>query len=259
MFGAQRLKFIKDIVYEKKHIDVASLSKMLSVSEVTIRRDLDKLEQEGYIIKSHGGAMLNETIVSPDTDEAGSRYFSYELSDRHKLIGEIAACHVKDGDAVFVGCGNECYHLAVALKEKHNLIIVTNDLNIAELFISQNDIKVIVTGGILSKEKMLFTGEIVLQVLNGIFVQKAFISVDGIHLKHGYTIGEYEQQSIYNHLLHHAGQLFVLADSDKFNKISFSKIGDIDFTEYIITDVNIPMEFKEYYFNNSIKLYTAIG
>ncbi|KJS50567.1 DeoR/GlpR family DNA-binding transcription regulator [Desulfosporosinus sp. BICA1-9] len=255
MFGAARLKKIKDIIYEKKQVNVSTLSSMLSVTEVTIRSDIKKLELEGFIIKTHGGATLNEKLYLEIQEERLPRGTEY---DRNKeIIGEIAAHIVKEHEAIFLGEGSTCYFIAKALKNKRNITVVTNNLNIANVLAENSSINLILTGGNLVGDTMSLTGEIIQRALKGIFVDKAFISVNGVHITNGFTVSNIEQLNVFRTISNIAKELIVAADCTKFGKTTFAQLGSLLIAKKIITNEDIPNEYKAYFFEEGIQIFTS--
>ena len=103
MFGPERIRLIKGILLDKKHINVSDLSAMLNVSEVTVRRDLEKLENEGFLTRTHGGAIINEA-----TSNDGNEYAEFEddpLYEQRIEISEIAAHMIDDNDVILLSPG----------------------------------------------------------------------------------------------------------------------------------------------------------
>jgi len=253
MFAIERLNKIKEILYKEKRVDVVDLSERFSVTEVTIRRDLDKLEQAGFIVKTYGGAVLKEEVESsasvwmePD-DEA---------AEEKRMIGKIAAELVENGDAIFLGPGRTCREIARHLKGKR-VTVVTNDIAVGFYLKDVNGIKVIVTGGDLVPASSALTGGLVLQGLKDIFVNKAFISVRGVHLDLGFTLDSHDDVIIAQEVQKIAGQFIVVADYTKFGRVGFIRLGDLSIAGAVVTNKQIPAEYKKHFFENEIKLFTA--
>ena len=123
MFAAARQERIKELLLKHKQFDVVSLAAMLGVTEVTIRRDPDKLEQEGFIIKTHGGAILKEVSSPPNQAE--------RVPPEIIEIGEATALLVNNNEAIFLGGGLTCTQVATNLQTKQRLTVMTNDLKVA--------------------------------------------------------------------------------------------------------------------------------
>lgn len=259
MFGAARLQRIKDIISEKKQVDVSTLSSMLSVTEVTIRRDLEKLEEEGFITKTHGGAILNEMPSGSITSNNTSTILPSDVvyDDSKKLIGEIAAYHIKENESIFLGGGTTCHCVALALRDKKRINVVTNNMNAAYALAGNSSINVILTGGNLLSDTMALTGEIVLKSLEDIFIDKAIISVSGVHLDHGFTLSNLMELNVYKAIVNISKELVIVADHTKFNKVSFSKLGNLSIAKKVITNENVPDEYKAYFFQRGIQIFTS--
>ena len=259
MFGAYRLEVIREILNEKKYIDVISLSEILGVSEVTVRRDLNKLEEQGFIVRSHGGAYLKENGALPESlPECAPESSSQGKPIRFQAIGEIAATHVPDGSTIFIGAGAECQAMARHLTEKKELTVVTNDLNVCSILAGTESVQLILAGGFYDPKRNLTGGDMVLQVFHNIFVQKAFVSVDGAHLTRGYTTSDYYNQSLMQHLSRFSDELYLLFSSEKVAATAPYRIGDLSFAPNVITDANLDKAYQEYFYQNNIKLFMSL-
>lgn len=252
MFAIERLHKIKEILYKEKRVDVFELSELFSVTEVTIRRDLDKLEQEGFLIKTYGGAILNEDISSkllvPEPDDSND--------EEKRMIGKIASSLIENDEAVFLSSGDICLEIARNIKTK-KITVVTNDLLVAFELKDCTGIKVIVTGGDLIHSTSTLVGGFALQSLNGIYINKAFIDVKGVNFNSGYTINSYEEVMVIQGVKKISSEIIVVADYTKFNCTAFARLGDLQLAKRVITNKKVPDEFKKYYFEHNIKLYTA--
>lgn len=255
MFAIERLNKIKELLYKDKRVDVVELSELFSVTEVTIRRDLDKLENAGFLVKIYGGAVLKETIVQQP------RYSDADNEDdatyqEKQMIGKIASEMIENGDAIFLSPGRTCLEIARCLRDKR-VTIVTNDMMIGIALKDTIGIKVILTGGDLIPSTTTMVGGFALQSLDGIFINKAFIGVKGAHLDSGYTLDSYEEVMIIQEVKKISSQLIVVADYTKFNRTGFAKLGDLTTAKTVITNKQVPSEYKKYYFESAIKLFTA--
>jgi DeoR/GlpR family transcriptional regulator of sugar metabolism len=258
MFGIERLQKIREIIREKKSIDVPTLSKELSVSDVTIRRDLDKLEKEGFIIKTYGGAILKENLeIDTGTANQGKNPEEEEQISEKKKLGKIAASMVEDNDVIYLGNGTTCLEIARNLKNKKRVIIVTNDIFIAAELHDKGNIKVILTGGELIPYSGMLVGNFALKTLKDVLIEKAFISVQGIDLSVGYTVNTEDEVSIYKDLRNISKEVIVVADYKKFGKIGLTKLDDLANIKTVITNKKIPDDYKRFYFDHYIKLYTT--
>lgn len=257
MFAAERLERIKSIMLQRKVVNISTLTEILKVSDVTVRKDLDKLEKDQFLRKTHGGAVLieNQDLELGEQDPS-------ELTIDHRVlkeqIAEIALTMVDEGDSIFVGGGTTCYLLCKKLKEAKNITIVSNNISglneAAPYFPNQY----IVGGQMLYKNGFISTGGAKsLSYLEGIFVNKAFISVDGVALDVGYTTNEITQLDIFQQVHKIARQIIVMADYTKFNQFGIHRIASIEFADCVITNEKVDNKFKESLFKKNIKLLTS--
>jgi len=253
LFLAQRLERIKQLLYEHKTIDVTSLSKSLDVSEVTIRKDLDRLEKMGFLKKYRGGAILEEDQLG------GLNEHEIEDLDLKEECVEPAVQMVEENDKIFISSGSTCGIFARRLRVRvlSNINVITNSFDVAhELFGHVRSIYFL-GGEVHQKDSSLysvinFEGDI----LKSLYVNKAFISVDGVDLKAGYTVNDMGVVSLYRQIKSVASKIIILADSMKFDKIGMHHIADLSFAHYIATDKRIHDHYKVYFFEKNVKLLT---
>lgn len=252
MFAIERQNRIKEILFKEKRVDVFELSELFSVTEVTIRRDLDKLEQEGFLIKTYGGAVLNEEGVQKPSMSASDDNHHEEK----KMIGKIASQMIEAGEAVYLSPGTTCLEIARNIKDKR-VTVVTNDLLIAYELKDSVGIKVIVTGGDLIQSSSTLVGGFALQALNGIYINKAFIGVKGVNFDSGYTVDSYEEVMVIQEVKKISNEIIAVADYTKFNRTAFARLGDLNMAKKVITNKQVPNEYKKHFFEHAIKLYTT--
>jgi DeoR family fructose operon transcriptional repressor len=254
MFAIERLNKIKELLFQHRRVDVFDLSERFSVTEATIRRDLDKLEQAGVLTKIYGGAVLKEdlsltpTPFAPDPED--------KTIEEKRMIGKIAAQMVEPGEAVFLSPGTTCMEIARNLKEKRTTV-VTNDMAIAFELKDSVAAKVILTGGDLYQGSTKLVGGFATRTFDGIFIHKAFIGVKGVNFDSGYTLGSNEEAMVIQAVRNISSELIVVADYTKFQLTGFAKLGDLAMAKKVITNKQVPADFKRYYFEQAVKLYTT--
>lgn len=256
MFATERIRKIKRMLIEYKKVDVSNLSNLLSVSEVTIRKDLERLESDGFIQRIHGGAILCDDGKSENVYESHTDIPEIE---HKKMIGLIAAQIVNNNEAIFIGPGTTCLHVAKNLKEKRNLNIITNNVSAAIELSNIPDIKVVLTGGDIKQQEYTYslTGSAVIQALKNIYVDRAFIGVNGISFKRGYTLHDSDDSMIASEICKNANEFIVVADNTKFNKISFSQLGNLNMAKKVISDELVPEDYIKFYFENNVQIFTT--
>ncbi len=252
-----RLKNIKDILLEHKHIDVNSLSKMLSVSSVTIRNDLNELEKSGVLYRLHGKVVLQSELPNKSSDKCIASGFECEFSKEQVYIGELAKTLVSPREWIFLGCGFTCAAVAYALRDIE-INVLTNNLLVAAILSKNPATQVILTGGYLSGPSRSFlSGEILEEALQGINVSKAFVGASGVDFQFGFSISNLVERRIFQKIRPISHEFIVVADSTKFGKTSFMSIGDLESADCVISDPGIPQEYIDYFKNHDIEIYTS--
>lgn len=252
MFAAQRHEVIKELLIKNKTIDIASLASILDVSDVTVRKDLDKLEMEGFLSKTHGGAVLLEK------DEVDPPKISIERYTEKSKIAQLAATMLGDTGSIFVGQGTTCYTMSPHIKNRPMLSVVTNNFGVAsEIMGSLKNIYFI--GGELSDIGGIpFTsGARSFEYLEGIFVHTAFISVTGVDLMAGLTCDNIHEANVLKEIMKISKTVVVLADHTKFNHIGIYNIAPLSSVSCVVTDRCSDEEYRVALYKKNIKLLTV--
>lgn len=257
MFAPERLRLIKGILLDKKHINVSDLSTILNVSEVTVRRDLEKLEKEGFLTRTHGGAILND--YDPSEDDVRTPPDSDPYYERRAEISGIAAHMIEDNEVILLGQGPTNLHIAKKILGKRNLTVLTNDLHIASELAANTGIKVILPGGDLDPAAMVLTGKLTEENIRSFYVSKAFIEVEGVSMQRGYTVQSMDRASLVREMLGITKERIIVCPDICFDNIAFSRIGPLTAANKVITNPSVPDGYKNYYFENSIQLFTAFN
>jgi len=231
------------IVSENKKIEVNELAKQLNVSKVTIRKDLDKLEQRGIIHRQHGFALIN------NKDDV-----NYRLSKNYDLkrkIARAAAQQVMDGETVMIESGSTCALLAEELAfNKSDLTIITNSCFIASYVRKSETVKVVLLGGDYQKESQVNVGPLLNQSAKNFFVNKLFIGIDGFDINRGFTGSDMARCDAARSLAQSAEKTIILTDSSKFmnrgiiSEFSFNEITEVYTDEGVSQDHQIFLREK---------------
>ena len=237
-----RKKRIMEELSVKGKVDILDLVKLLDVSAMTIRRDLDELEKQKKLIRTHGGAAIPEAIIAEQS-------YIQKISEAHPQkmeIAEIAIGLVKDGMTVFLDSGTTNFEIAKRLKRRENLTIVTNDIKIAaELMDSK--VVVIMLGGKIQNGVGAVFGSYAENMLKEIHVDILFLGAHAVHPTLGITSATLEKASIKRMMINSSEVVYLVVDAQKFGKKAFAKIASIDSVTAIITDQTLPAEVEEIY------------
>ena len=214
------------------NVRVSDLSEMLSTSEVTIRSDLAELENSGILQRVHGGAI--QTVRNYYALNASERL--EERKNEKLQMAALVAKLVRDGDNIIMKSGSTCYYIALELRQKKNLRVITNSIQVSEIFAEDRDIEVILLGGLLNYQYMFTYGDDTANQLNKYQVDKTILSADGIDIKNGITTYHHEVADLCNQMLTRASLAIVAADHSKIGHTAFSQVSDLQAIDYLVTD-----------------------
>lgn len=238
-----RRKEILSIITEKGEVFVPDLSKRFSVSEVTIRNDLDQLERKNMLIRAHGGALKHESSgVALDQRLSDKSRINFQEKMR---IGAMAASLVKESDTIIVDSGSTTAELVRNLPDYEDLTVITNALNIANQLISRPSINMIMPGGYLRKNSLSLVGPLAEKSLRNFNVDKVFLGVDGFDSRQGIFTPNVEEARLNEIMIEISKEVILLADSSKFKRRSFAFICSLEQIDKVITDVNLPVDDKK--------------
>lgn len=258
MFAEQRIEKIRSILLEKKSVQITELAVLLNVSEVTIRRDISKLEKENSVIKTHGGIMLSESSeIQKDKSFhiKNSDISNFVLKDR---ITDLASTLIEENDSIFLGEGTTCYMLSKKLKGFNNITVVTNNLSASLQMAPYVKNIYLISGELNHNGANLYTGgPKVASHLSTIFVNKAFISSNGFDINVGFTIHELSQLNILSYLPNFASKTICMIDSSKFGFLSVHQLAPVEFVDTIITDKDIDPKDKEILTKKNVRLIVS--
>ena len=230
---------------------VAELAEKYEVTEETIRRDLEKLEADGYAKKTYGGAVRNDNTASEipytlrkQTNVTGKKY-----------IAEIIGSLIEDGDSLLLDSSTTAIFAVKSIFSKRNLTIITNSVEILLDLPSGNDWNVISTGGQYRSEAMAFYGSAAEEIVSKYHADYAILSCKGLDMEKGITDTREPFAQLKKTFLSSAKTVILAVDNTKFDKISFVKLGTLDGVDVVVTDVEPDEKWKKFFENKGIKLY----
>ncbi|MFJ7972589.1 DeoR/GlpR family DNA-binding transcription regulator [Psychrobacillus sp. NPDC096389] len=242
MTPVSRKKLILEELTQKGKVEILELVDLLAVSAMTVRRDLDELEKQKKLIRTHGGAALPQAIIAEQS-------YNQKLSEAHAQkveIAEIAVGLIKDGMRILLDSGTTTFEIARRLKTRKTLTIVTNDIKIAaELVDSQ--LEVILLGGKIQNDVGAVFGSYAEKMLKDIHVDILFLGAHAVHSTLGITSATFEKAAIKREMINASESVYLVADAQKFEKKAFAKIADVDSITGIITDQTMPKDLEQIY------------
>lgn len=249
MLAIERRKKILDILNTQSAVSVSSLSSVLNVTEETVRRDLEKLEKNEELIRTHGGAVAIDKNLSEFSYQRRKNAF---INEKMALAKE-AAKNINAWDRIFLDASTTTYYISKEIKNISNLTVITNSLRIIEELYNSN-IKVIGVGGILSENKS-FVGSIAEDNIdNNFFANKMFFSAKGFTDNGLILEGGEEECGIKKKMLKNSKTKYFLCDKSKFGKVGHIKLTDVENVDVLITDKTFTEDEKKFFEDKNIKL-----
>lgn len=239
MFAAERRKKICELVEQQDAVRVTDLSLLFSVTEETIRRDLEKLERDNKIIRQHGGA-IKYTLTE------GEVHFSEReiLHVKEKRSIALAAAQlVHEGDKIILDASTTAWYLASCLPNIP-LIVITNSVQVVNALIDKDKIEVICTGGRYSSRSHSFVGPLAERAVMNYHVNKSFISCKGTSILNGVSDSSELQAILKSIMVSNSDEVILMIDSSKINSHAFAHIADIEKINFLITDSLVDAKFK---------------
>lgn len=234
MLPLQRRNWLEQQIIINKTIDIDDVSRRLNVSAMTIRRDLNELEKEGKLIRTHGGAVIGKTL----TQEVAYSSKMNKNKLEKQSIALKALSLVKKNSTILLDSGTTTLELASLLQEREDVTIVTNDIKIGNELLN-SPVKVIITGGELQRDVGSLYGSIAQQFFKGVHADLLFLGAHAIDLNIGITAPTFEKAAVKQMMIKAAAQTWVLADFSKFENKAFSSVCSMEEIKGIITDNNL--------------------
>ncbi len=250
---SKRIDEIRNLLFTRKKVYVNELSDYYNISAVSIRKDLAKLEEEGILTRIYGGAVLSETCCPSESSPA--IYFDNPILSQ---LAECACRQIEDGDIIFLGSGRTCCILAKLLHKIKNLSVVTNNITALNDLLSSGARIYLLGGEVTSTDgKTLFSSpENPQNFTDNIRVNKAFTSISGIDQQKGLTVNSIISTYIYKYIPTIANSWYIMASSDKFNKISMYTAATFENVDYIITD-SYPPAYHNMFEEDSVEIISV--
>lgn len=231
---AERRQAIARRLQEQGTVRVTDLSAQFRVSPSTIRRDLQKLAQEGLVERSYGGATRRDEQVR------GVDFAADPLAGEKARIGQAAANLLTSGETVFLGAGSTTLAVAHALAGRADLTIITNGLSVATCLAEHSNVELIVVGGLVERENLALTGHLVERALESLHANKVILGVQGISTPDGLTSDDLSQVQMAGLLLETVQEVIVVADHTKFGRVCTVRIAPVDRADVIVTGHEAP-------------------
>ena len=252
-----RKEQILNLLVAHEEMKLETLVKELQVSEATVRRTLNDLQQDGKVIRTHGGVKLYKMR---SFDYVFEQKFSKSV-DEKRSIGRMAASLLESYDSVFFDSGTTVFRAAEAVANRvradqlKGLKVVTHSIIVAEVL---GDLcEVILLGGAVRLYRMDCHGPVVEKNMQMFKADKAFVGADGISLKDGLMTTDEYTAKIAEEMIQRSSQSYLLVDSSKFESHSFVTISSLNAIDFIVTDDKLTDELRSSYMERDVEILTA--
>ena len=235
LIPAQRREKIQDYLSIHQIVRTADLCGLLDTSEATVRRDLEWLEVKGFLERTHGGAILNQRMILEQEYQQRAQVHPEEK----RLIGELAASLIEEGDIVFVNSGTTATQVLQHIRRDPRITIFTNNVS-AVMDLGDPGFHYYMTGGEFQSRSNSLAGRFALDNLGLVYANKTILGVDGISLKHGCTVPTNAEAEVVRRMIERTkGQVIVVADHSKWGVVSNFQIANIGEIDKLVTDENL--------------------
>lgn len=239
---SRRAKILEELEL-KGQVLVRELSKMFTISEVTIRNDLAHLEMQNMLIRARGGAIKIKFNMMGIDSSITDKQKEYQKEKLH--ISKEAIKLIEEGDTIVLDSGTTTTEIAKNLEQFKSLTIITNALNIASILSEYEGFNIFMPGGSLRKKSLSLVGVLADENFEKFYCDKLFLGADGFDTTHGLSTPSAEEAHLNQIMIKIAKKVIVVADSRKFERRRFAFIGPISDIDVVITDAGIKEEDKK--------------
>ena len=250
MSGEQRKQKILELLKENDTVRVSSLSRILGVSEVTVRIYLEDLEKKGLLSRIHGGAV---STYKP--------YYSMNLAQRLETnqkakveIAERISELIRPNDTIMLNAGTTTLLVMRRFPSEYNLSIVTNSVSIALEAAGNPNFNVILIGGALNTKYQFTYGSDAIEQLKKYHADKLILSVDGIDASQGFSTYYNKEAAVARAMIEQSDLCIIAADHSKFGHSAFTKISDLSVADFIVTNGQLSQELTELLVSKGVTL-----
>jgi DeoR/GlpR family transcriptional regulator of sugar metabolism len=241
LLKAERQIWIRKLVDGEGSVTVNEVSERLGVSEATIRRDLEEMNERGWIYRTHGGAVrVDRALREPPINQR-----LQEQSDEKQRIGRAAAQLIQDGETIFLGSSTTVLEVARNIPDHITLKVITNSIPIVNELASHPNIEIIVIGGSLRQSELSLVGHFAEQMVQEFRADKVFMGIRAIDLTNGFTNDDLQESILDRKIMNLAPKVIIAADHTKFGRVSTVLVGPISTAHIIVTDQLTPYQILE--------------
>lgn len=232
MSAQDRKEIIKQKVTTEKKVVVSELSELFQVTEETIRRDLEKLETEGVLTRTYGGAVLNAS-----TQTEGVHFYKRAkkaIKEKQQIALKILPL-LQNKTTMSVDSSTTVMEAVKLLKDRSELTLLTNSTAVFQQM-AQSKVKIVSTGGEFNKSALSLQGQLAKEMVQKYFVDIMLMSCKGLDMESGALDSNEGEAEIKKVMIEQAAEIALLVDSSKFDRKAFVQLIDLEKVNYIVTD-----------------------
>jgi DeoR family deoxyribose operon repressor len=252
----KRIRNIVNLLNQKSELSVKEIAEMLHVSDMTVRRDLNELERQEIVRRTHGGA----TLLDPSSSVRDPYILGEQTAKnvREKsMIGIKAASLVRPDETILLDSGSTTPFVSRHIDKDLPLTVLCYTFTNALEFYPRKNANLILLGGFFHRDSNIFHSVENRALIKNIRADKAFISTGGLDPELGLTTYFYYEADIKREMIRSARQIILVTDSSKFGKISVTHFAGLDEVDTVITDEGISDEYREILADRGIELLIA--
>lgn len=249
---SKRIEEIKNCIYKNKTVSLNQICHEFNISKSTLRRDLDSILAEGDIKKIYGGVtVLPKKGLVPFED----RNIAHPIEKMQ--IATAAAQLVENGDIIFIDSGTTTMHILETIKDKKDITVLTNNVEIILQAMPYNNINIITLSGSLNRKTLSFAGNYAAQVLQNYNISKAFMATTGFSIANGVTNSSPVESALKRAAVKRSQTVYLLADSSKCGEVSLMTYCGLDQIDVLITESEPAPDICDFMKENGHKILIA--
>ncbi len=254
LIPAQRRERIQEYLAIHQIARTVDLCALLETSEATVRRDLEWLEQKGVLERTHGGAVLNHRMVLEQEYQQRAQHHPEEK----RLIGELAASLIEEGDIVFINSGTTATQILQHIRRDPSITVFTNNVS-AVMELGDPGFHYFLTGGEFQARSNSLIGRFAADNLGLVYANKTILGVDGISLKHGCTVPTNGEAEVVRKMIERTkGSIIIAADHSKWGVVSNFQVASIDEVNKLISDNRLGASARDSLAEHDIECLLAV-